>query len=266
MAPEPAQLRHLAVEAASTAAAMVRERVGRVGRIDTKSSATDLVTEVDRAAEDLVASVIHRERPDDGVLGEEGSSAGGKTGVRWIVDPIDGTTNFVYGHPGFGVSVAAEVDGLVVAGAVADPMRTEVFSAARGAGAQLDDHPLSVRPTSELSDALVATGFSYRRERRLVQGRVAAELLGHVRDIRRVGAASLDLCWVACGRVDAYYERGLKPWDWAAGALIASEAGAVVSGLAPDDEPSGDYVVAAAPGIAPDLLAVLGRLEALTAR
>lgn len=263
---EAPRLRALAVEAATTAATMVREQVGTAGRVDTKTSATDLVTEVDRAAEELVTSVILDARPDDAVIGEEGAAVGGSSGVRWIVDPIDGTTNFVYGHPGFGVSVAAEVDGLVVAGAVADPMRHEVFSAARGGGAHLDDHPVTPRRTAELTQALIATGFSYQRERRLVQGRVAAELLGHVRDIRRVGAASLDLCWVACGRVDAYYERGLMPWDWAAGALIASEAGAVVSGLDVDETPSGDYVVAAAPGISRELLAVLGRLEAVTAR
>jgi myo-inositol-1(or 4)-monophosphatase len=260
---DPSELRVLAVHAASTTAAMVRDRIGHAGSIDIKSSGTDLVTEVDRAAEELVTTIVLAARPDDGVVGEEGAAVAGTSGVRWIVDPIDGTTNFVYGHPGFAVSIAAEHEGEVVAAAVSDPLRAETFAAARGHGADLDARPITARSAVPLDRALVATGFSYDRERRLEQGRIVAELLGHVRDIRRVGAASLDLCWVACGRVDAYFERGLNLWDYAAGALIATEAGAAVSGLHEPD-PSSAYLVAATSEMAPALLSLLWDLEAVT--
>ncbi|MEQ8716023.1 MAG: inositol monophosphatase family protein [Acidimicrobiales bacterium] len=262
---DPTELRLLAVHAATTTAAMVRDRIGDTGSVHVKSSGTDLVTEVDRAAEELVTTLVLAARPDDGVVGEEGGAVTGTSGVRWIVDPIDGTTNFVYGHPGFAVSIAAEHEGRVVAAAVSDPLRAETFAAARGHGAALDGRPITVRAAVPLDRALVATGFSYDRGRRLEQGRVVAELLGHVRDIRRVGAASLDLCWVACGRVDAYFERGLNLWDYAAGALIATEAGAAVSGLHEPD-PSPAYLVASTAQMAPGLLSLLRTLEAVTER
>ena len=199
--------------------------------VDTKSSATDLVTELDRAAEELIVDGLRRSRPHDGILGEEGARRDGTSGVRWVIDPIDGTTNFVYGHPGFAVSIAAEVDGEPAVGVVAVPLHQDVFTAVRGGGAHRNGVPIRPAATTDLAQALVATGFSYDRDRRRQQAAVVQALIGDIRDVRRVGAASVDLCSVACGRVDAYYERGLQPWDWAAGALIAREAGARVGDL-----------------------------------
>jgi myo-inositol-1(or 4)-monophosphatase len=190
-----------------------------------------MVSELDRASEHLIVSTLLAERPDDGVVGEEGTARAGSSGLRWVIDPLDGTTNYLYDHPGWAVSIAAEDADGVVAGVVADAVHAEVFTATRGGGARRNGEPIACSPRDDLATALVGTGFGYDAERRRAQGRVVAGLLPHVRDIRRMGAASVDLCSVACGRLDAYFERGLEWWDLAAGALVATEAGAMVSSL-----------------------------------
>jgi myo-inositol-1(or 4)-monophosphatase len=229
------ELLDIALEAATAAGALLAS-AERPQVLSTKSSPTDVVTQMDRAAEALITRTIRAARPDDAFLAEESGAAGeGASGVRWVIDPLDGTVNYLYGLPDWAVSIAAEVDGTVVAGVVEVPTRGETFSAVRGRGAWLDSaggrRELRCGPGPELSQALVATGFGYRAERRRVQGEVVAALLPRIRDIRRAGSAAVDLCNVAAGRVDGYYERGLNPWDYAAGGLVAEEAGAVVAGL-----------------------------------
>ena len=224
--------------------------------ISTKTSRTDMVSEMDRAAEALIVDQLLAARPDDAILAEEGSARDGTTDVRWVIDPLDGTTNYLYAHPRWSVSIAAEVRGQVVAGVVADPSVDEVFTATLGGGAFCNGAPIHQSGKDDLATALVGTGFAYLRERRAEQAAALTSVLPTVRDIRRSGVASLDLCWVACGRLDAYYEIGLQPWDVAAGALIAAEAGAAVSG-AHGGPPSGASVLAAAPGIAGPLLSLL---------
>lgn len=204
--------------------------------VDTKSSRTDLVSDADREAERAIEDVLAAERPDDGLLAEEGSRSPATSGRRWVVDPLDGTVNFLYGVPFWGVSVALEDQDGVAAGVVHDPLHDETFRAARGQGADLDGVPMGVRDRRELRTALVATGFSYDAERRAAQAGVVARLLPQVRDIRRAGAAALDLAWVAAGRTDAFYEHGLSPWDWAAGRLLVEEAGGAATTL-PGDPP-----------------------------
>src|SRR3954447_2167053 len=183
-----------------------------------------MVTEVDRASEQLIVAGLRAARPDDAMLGEEGASSAGTTGVRWVVDPLDGTTNYLYALPGFAVSIAAEIDGVRSVGVVHDPLHGDVFTAVLGRGAHRNGRTLHVRDDAELQTALVATGFAYDPERRRRQAGVLAEVLPSVRDIRRGGAAAVDLCSVACGRVDAFYEKGLGPWDLAAGPLPADPA------------------------------------------
>ena len=233
----------------------------RASSVDTKSSATDMVTEFDRWSEQTLVATIGELRPDDGFLGEEGASRDGTSGVVWVIDPIDGTTNFLYDLPGFAVSVAARIGDDIVAGVVADPVRGERFRAVRGAGATRDGVAIRCSQAADLATSLVATGFSYDPERRRRQAEVLAEVISQVRDIRRFGGAALDLCAVACGRVDAYYERGLGAWDTAAGGLVAAEAGALVD----DRQPAGGAFVAAAPGIADALHPVLERAGAHSA-
>lgn len=251
----------LAVDVARDAAALVeRRRAEGVAVAATKSTPTDVVTETDRESEVFIRERILAARPADGFLGEEGADVAGTSGVRWIVDPIDGTVNFLYGIPTYAVSIAAEIDGVAVAGAVINPASTETWSAVLGGGAWLDGLPIRVSGENRLDQALVGTGFGYAVPRRAAQAAVLSELIVRVRDIRRAGAAALDLCAVACGRLDATYERGLNPWDYAAGALVASEAGARVGGLrgAPL---SPEFVLVAAPGVYDelhDLLAGLG--------
>ena len=228
-----------------------------------KSSATDMVSDADRAAEAAIAELIRRERPDDGLIGEEGAAAGGSSGRRWVVDPLDGTTNYLYGFPVWAVSVAVEDGAGGLAGAVLDGARAELFSAARGEGAFVQtaastERPLRVREGAQLSASLVATGFGYEAERRREQAATLATVLPAVRDIRRAGAAAIDLAWVAAGRLDGYYERGLKPWDWAAGRLLVAEAGGAVVEL--PGEPLG--LVAAAPDLLPELLHLLASADA----
>lgn len=229
--------------------------------VEQKSSATDMVTEMDRAVEAFVVARVQDARPDDGLLGEEGAASPGTSGVRWVIDPLDGTTNYLYGLPAFTVSIAVEVDGSVAVAVVRDPSHDETFTAVRDRGAWCNGRRLQVTGPPTVATALVGTGFSYQADRRATQGVVVARLLPLIRDVRRAGAASLDLCSVAAGRLDAFYERGLAPWDFAAGALIAREAGAVVTDLE-GGEPSTDIVVAAAPSIAGVFRALLARAEA----
>jgi myo-inositol-1(or 4)-monophosphatase len=262
---DPGELLRIAREAAAAAGRLLASwrRDGRPEVIQLKSSPTDVVTEMDRQSEALITAHVRAVRPADAVLGEEGGqTAGGLQGggddpaglarVRWVVDPLDGTVNYLYGLPDWSVSIAAEVDGTVVAGVVEVPRHGETFTAVTGGGAWLhrgdDARPLHCNTGVALDHALVATGFGYAAQRRQVQGEVAAALLPHVRDIRRGGSASVDLCSVAAGRVDAFYERGLNYWDYAAGGLIAREAGALVGGLAGRPE-STSMTVAAGPDL-----------------
>ncbi|WP_281032400.1 inositol monophosphatase family protein [Nocardia higoensis] len=268
-----ADLRRTAVALAERAAAHVRARRPEVfgpgtgersDSVRTKSHATDPVTVVDTESEQLIRDLLARWRPGEAILGEEGGgSLGDEDAVAWVVDPIDGTVNFLYGVPGYAVSVAAMRGGRSLAGAVVDVAHAVTYSAGLGAGATATAadgtvEQLACSQAGELELTLVATGFAYGRGRRTRQAEIVARVLPQVRDIRRFGAAALDLCHVAAGRVDAYYEHGLNPWDWGAGALIAAEAGALLT-LPPASHTGtqGDLVVAAAPGIATELVAML---------
>jgi myo-inositol-1(or 4)-monophosphatase len=254
---DAAALCALAEEAARATGALLLERLDQVRTdVQTKSSGTDMVSEVDRAAEALIVEHLLRARPDDGMVGEEGTDRAGSSGVCWVVDPLDGTTNYLYGLAGFGVSIAAEAHDAVVAGVVLDVVRDELFAAVRGEGATRDGRPIQVSTPASLATALIATGFSYDSERRARQAAALVPVLPRVRDIRRVGAAAVDLCSVACGRVDGYYELGLAPWDLAAGGLIAAEAGAIVTDFHGGPATAG-AVVAAGPAIATELRALL---------
>ena len=263
----PTELLVLARATAEEAALLVGAgRATAADQVDTKSSSVDVVTAVDQATEELIGRRLLEARPDDGLLGEEGAAREGTSGVRWVVDPIDGTVNFLYGFPAYAVSIAAEVDGRTEAGVVLNVATGELFTAVRGRGAWVTapgsaESPLHGSAPVDLAHTLVATGFGYRVEQRRTQGAVVAGLLPEVRDIRRNGCASLDLCAAAAGRVDAYYELDLHPWDHAAGALVAAEAGLVVTGTGgrPFAEP---MAVVAAPSIAGPLVQLLERLHA----
>ncbi len=289
--PAPGDLLAIACSAACEAGEMLAERrpAGRPEVVAVKSSPTDVVTELDRTAEDLIRQRIWERRPGDAVLGEEEGEVAGPAGrpaagpdrpdrpdgpdgparVRWIVDPLDGTVNYLYGLADWAVSVAAEVNSEVVAGAVAVPRLGALFAATAGGGAWRDSCPagggqpvrLRCNTGVPLSRALVATGFGYEAEVRREQGRVVGALLPRVRDIRRGGSAAVDLCSVAAGTVDAYYERGVHLWDIAAGALIAREAGAEVTGLR-GRSPADPVILAAAPGLRAELHDVLAELGA----
>jgi len=296
----------IAIGAALEAGQLLASKEGRVEVAATKSSTADVVTEMDGRAEELIRARILVARPDDAILGEEGGQDEGAADApaRWVVDPLDGTVNYLYGLHDWAVSIAVEVDRVeggdvggvegggarggepgreIVAGAVYVPMRGELFTAVRGEGAWLESArgpgasggpgesvipdstferiPLRCRPGVPLDQALVATGFGYRAQRRTVQGEVVAALLPRIRDIRRNGVASVDLCAVAAGRVDGYYERGLNYWDYAAGALIAAEAGAVV-GDSRGGPPSTSMTVAAGPRLFGPLRDALAELDA----
>jgi myo-inositol-1(or 4)-monophosphatase len=252
----------VATALAREAADLLVDSLGRARTdVGTKSSATDMVTEMDRASELLIVTGLRAARPDDAVVGEEGTADGGSTGVRWLIDPIDGTTNFLYGHPGFAVSIAAEVDGEVAVGVVADPLHHDLFTATKGGGAHRNGQLLRIGEPPPLATSLLATGFSYDPGRRRRQSEVLTEVLPWVRDIRRMGAAAVDLCSVACGRVDAYYEKGLQAWDYAAGALVAAEAGARVGDL-DGGPPSPAFTMVAHPLRYDELAALLDRAGA----
>jgi myo-inositol-1(or 4)-monophosphatase len=216
----------LAERAARAAGEVLLSYYGRPPEgVESKSSATDLVSDADREAERTIRELLESERPQDGLVAEEGSRAEAASGRRWVVDPLDGTINFLYGFPAWAVSVALEDADGALAGVVHSPIHGETFRAVRGEGAFLDERQLRVRPARPLDQSLVATGFSYEPDRRAVQAEAIAKLLPRARDIRRAGAAALDLAWVAAGRVDAFFERGLHHWDWAAGRLLVEEAG-----------------------------------------
>jgi fructose-1,6-bisphosphatase/inositol monophosphatase family enzyme len=248
---DPDELCRLAVELAEEAGALLLEGQDRVRTsVETKSTGTDMVTEMDRASERLIVDALTRRRPDDGILGEEGAERSGTSGVRWIIDPLDGTTNYLYGFPSFAVSIGVSIDGVPAAGAVHDPTHRETFTAVAGAGAFCNGRRLSVNQPPSLGHALVGTGFAYAAATRAEQAEVLRRVLPSVRDIRRAGAAAVDLCWVAAGRLDAYFERGLMPWDWAAGGLVAREAGAMTM-------VAGDLHLAAPPHLFDQLLVLV---------
>ena len=242
----------IAEEAARAAGVILLERFGSERALDrTKSSPTDLVSEADLLAEKAIRDVLEARAPDDAIMGEEGTDTPGTSGRRWIVDPLDGTINFLFGIPQWAVSVACEG----VAGVVLDPCREELF-AFDGERAVVNGEPLRGSTRDELGEALVATGFGYEARVREGQAEVVARVLPRVRDIRRAGAAALDLAWAAAGRVDAFYERGVKPWDIAAGTLLCEAAGLVVRELEPTDAlPRG--VIAAPPGLIDELFALV---------
>jgi len=236
--------------------ALEGRRSGALRNVSTKTTGTDMVTEFDRRGEEIIVAELRRSRPGDAIVGEEGANHAGASGITWYVDPIDGTTSFLYDLPTWCVSVGACDANGPLAGAVYVPALDEMFSAVRGGGALLNDSPIRCNTDVDVSRALCATGFSYSAAHRTVQVRRVAEFIDKIRDIRRSGAAAIDLCFVACGRVDAYFEENLHPWDLAAGELIAREAGAV----------SGDYgggplrpaeVLGAGPAIFADLSALL---------
>lgn len=251
----------LAERAARRAGRELLDRYGAATGVSMKSSATDPVSDADRASERLLVAMLLAERPDDGLLGEEGADRPAASGLRWVIDPLDGTVNYLYRFPAWCVSVACEdrVDGewSALVGVVHDPLLDETFSARRGGGARLNGIALKVNDPVPLERALIATGFGYDADHRRRQAAVAAALLAQVRDIRRAGSAALDLCSVAAGRVDGYYEDTPSRWDWAAGALVAAEAGAHVGTLlAPDGNPG---ILAAGPALAGPLRAAVTR-------
>ena len=238
----------VAQEAAAAAADGLRARFGhRQGGVHTKSSPTDPVSNADLEAESAIREIIGQRRPGDAILGEEGGSTGDGA-LRWLVDPLDGTVNFLFGIPAFAVSIACEDESGTVAGVVLDPIRDECFAATRSGSPTLNGRPIPpAERAGELGLVLVATGFGYEAAVRARQAAVMTRVLPRVRDIRRVGSAALDLAWCACGRYDAYFERGVNPWDVAAGTLVAVRAGLEVRELAETGEdPSGVMV---APGL-----------------
>jgi myo-inositol-1(or 4)-monophosphatase len=264
--PDPAELAELACAVAAETGELLLSRHGQAAVVQTKSSPTDIVTEMDTAAETLIRRRILAARPGDAILGEEGGQVGAGAQVRWVVDPLDGTVNYLYGLSDWAVSIAAEVDGQVVAGAVNIPLHRSLFSATAGGGAWLRSdwragpQRLACNQGVALADALVGTGFGYEAGRRVVQGQVVAALVPKVRDIRRAGAAAVDLCSVAAGRLDAFYERGLHEWDFAAGGLIVREAGGLVGGLH-GRPPSESMALAAGPGLFEELHDLLAPLN-----
>jgi myo-inositol-1(or 4)-monophosphatase len=248
--PEPAALERIAADAARAGASVVAAAYGCSDTLAHKSSPTDMVTQTDLRAEDVVRRFLRERTPAAGVLGEERGNATPAARLQWVIDPLDGTVNFVYGLPLFAVSVAAAVDGEVVAGAVVDVLCGELFSAHRGGGARRNGEAIAASSCASLPDALVATGFSYRAEVRAWQGEIAHRLLARTADLRCIGSAALELCWVACARLDAYFQRDTEIWDRAAGALIAEEAGARVELPCAENR---DLVMAAAQGVFDDL-------------
>lgn len=277
----PAQLaglREFAADTARAAAARIRAQRaslvagdGLAAHTSTKSSAVDPVTEVDKATESFIAEEIASERPDDGVFGEEGAARQSHSGVTWIVDPIDGTVNFLYGLREYAVSIAASYRGELVAGAVINVAQDVLYSAASGQGATvtypgLDPQALACSQAGDPALSLVATGFSYSTRRRKAQAELLTRLLPAVRDIRRMGSAALDLCRVAEGSVDAYYEHGINSWDFGAGAVIAREAGAHVFYSSLDNgSAEGEVFWAAAGPLAPAFEQLLSDSRALGA-
>ena len=265
-APRPAELEDLAARVARSVGLRILElRDEGVSLTGTKSSQTDIVTAADQEAERLVVSALTDARPNDGILGEEGTARASSTGITWVIDPIDGTVNYLYNIPAYAVSIAATIedprafaDGRrAIAGAVYAPRTDELFTAHEGGGSRRNGERISVSGHTELGTALIATGFGYSVERRTEQAEVVARLVPRVRDIRRIGSCAYDLCLLASGRIDGYYERGIQPWDYAAAALIAHEAGAAIVGRDNETPPGEPLFVAASPGLTPQLRAAL---------
>ena len=261
--PDPAELLALCEDLARTAGEHARARTADHGGVArTKSSAVDVVTAVDEEVEALLRARLAELRPDDGVLGEEEGSVEGTSGLTWVVDPIDGTVNFLYGIPAYSISVAVvsgSADPLTwtaEAGCVHAVALGTTWTAARGLGAWRDGERLGPRPAPPLARALVGTGFGYTVEERTLEGALVAKILPQVRDIRRLGSAAIDLCLVADGRLDAYYEIGLNPWDMAAGSLVVAEAGGAVQGLT-GGPASPAMTIAGGPGLVGELAAAL---------
>jgi myo-inositol-1(or 4)-monophosphatase len=259
--PDPHALLALAIEVARAAGAELVSRYGRIEGLDTKSSATDPVSDADRAAEAMIVRMLLAARPDDGLIGEEGASRGSESGITWVIDPLDGTVNYLYELDNFSVSVAAEDSTGALVGAVFEPMRNRMYTAVRGEGAFVEGVALAVSEPVALDRALLGTGFGYSAQRRAAQGAIIAGLLPQIRDIRRFGSAALNLCQVAGGSLDAYYEEGVQHWDVAAGGLIATEAGALMtpSGLTGADT---GWLVAG-PSLHTELLAALQHYAAV---
>lgn len=249
----------LALEAGDLALA---GRKAGLSEVRTKSTDTDMVTEFDHVCENIITNGLRHARPLDAIVGEEGASDEGSTGLTWYIDPIDGTTNFYFDLPNWAVSIGVCDESGPLAGAVYVPALGEMFTGARGLGAFLNGEPISVRDNNLITDALVCTGFSYAPERRLRQAQRVAKMVHKVRDIRRFGAAAIDLCFVACGRLDAYFEEHLHPWDLVAGGIIATEAGAVITNFSGEAmEPK--EVLASTPGVHSALVDLLVHATAL---
>jgi len=256
---EGERLLAIAAEAAQAAGALLAQRFagGQEQPLASKSTPTDLVSEADLSAQRTIRALLDERRPGDGFLGEEGGDEPGHSGLRWVVDPLDGTINFLFGIPQWCVSVAVEDESGTLAGAIYDPNRSELFTALRGEDARLGSKALRPRAEGGLDGAMVATGFAYDATVRRAQAEVVAQLLPRVRDVRRFGSAALDLAWTAAGRYDAYFERTVKPWDIAAGVLVCRCAGLDVAELpARPGLPWG--VLVARSGLLESLLAVVG--------
>ncbi|GAC1440375.1 MAG: inositol monophosphatase family protein [Solirubrobacteraceae bacterium] len=261
MSAHPDELLAIACEAATHAGALLRERfaAGTERVLTTKTTPTDLVSEADLASQQAIRELLGRRRPEDGFLGEEEEAdSAGSSGLRWVVDPLDGTVNFLFGIPQWCVSVAVEDGAGMLAGAICDPLRGELWTATRGGPARLGDRVLALARTPDLAGAMVATGLAYDARVREAQGAVLARLAGRVRDVRRLGSAALDLAWCAGGRYDAYFERTVKPWDIAAGVLICRSAGLEVRDLDGAGETLPYGILAAPPGLAGELHALVG--------
>jgi myo-inositol-1(or 4)-monophosphatase len=234
----------LATDLARRAGALAMQMREGIEALSTKSSPTDVVTAADKAVEQLLVTAIRQARPEDGLLGEEGSETAGSSGIRWVVDPIDGTVNYLYGIAQWAVSIGVEDSSGTAVGVVFDPVKDELWQAVRGGGSTLNGRSIRCTDVTDLAQALVGTGFGYAQEARARQALLLPRLLPAVRDIRRLGSGALDLCAVAAGKLDAYFEEGLSPWDLSAAGLIAREAGARVEGL--HGQPAGAAMVLAA--------------------
>lgn len=260
---EISNLQKLALEAAAKAAEIHRNRLYQSHIVNTKSSRTDLVSEVDLEAERTIIEMIEGARPDDAIVAEEGSSRTGTSGIRWIIDPLDGTTNYLYRYPGFTVSIGIEVNGRKTIGVVHDSYHQRIYTAVIGQLAFCNNKSVSVNESVELADALIATGFMYNALYRSKQAHSIAQILPHIRDIRRSGSASLDLCLLASGCIDGYFEYGVHPWDITAGGVIAATAGAKVASIPTHTEAS-TLLVASHPSIFDSLLHLLRKSNVFT--
>jgi myo-inositol-1(or 4)-monophosphatase len=249
--PTPADLAAIAVQAVFIAAEVIRQSPAIPRSIGTKSSATDVVTQTDLDSEAAIIQFLLSATPGAGIIGEESVASDPTARLQWVIDPLDGTVNFLYRLPIFAISIAAAIDGVFVAGAVLDVPRNELFEGHLGGGARCMRtdgvaHPMIISSCKTLASTLVTTGFSYNPQLRASQGEIVAKLVGQVRDIRCFGSAALQMCWLADGRIDAYFERDIKLWDWAAGSVIAREAGAHLELPCPEND---NLVFAAARGV-----------------